>query len=189
MTLRLMCDSDNLNDLIGTPVIATYADLVQQNSVYTDLLHRFPDSELIFGLRGEADPLGLASWVDYENSDYTPAQLRNIVAGMNDRKVPYPTVYSDLSNVPAVKDACDGLSYFHWIAWWGHIQVPAYPDAVVQFASAGSLGAHLDLSLISNDKWMPGYETPPWLAGITDTLGQQIDALRQTENSIRHHLQ
>jgi hypothetical protein len=183
-----MCDSDTLADLIGTPVIATYADLITSAALRETLENEFPDSRIIYGARGAGDPGGIASWVDYENGDYTQAQLRSEVAGLNDNHADYPTVYSDLSNVPAVKDACDGLTYYHWIAWWGHIDVPAYPDAAIQFASAGTLGAHLDLSLIRDDNWNPGPQNAPWLAPVVTALRTTISDLNQVTASLAHHV-
>lgn len=189
MTIRLMCDSDNLSDLIDTPLIATYADLIRDNSDYADLESRFPESRLLFIDRAEGDPLGIASIADFESGTFTPAQLRSWLAASHDLHKPYPTIYSDLDNVPAVKAAVGDLAYWHWIAWYGHVVVPAYPYAVVQAFNGAATGLHLDLSVVHNDAWHPTGATAGWLSPVISELNQAGSKLTTAIGSLMHHNQ
>lgn len=170
MPIRLMCDSDSLADLIDTPLIATYADLLPTTAAVAQLQDRFPASKILLIDRAEGDPTGLASIVDYESGAVTGTQLRNRISQMHDAQVPYPTVYCDLANVGAVRSLLEGLTYWHWIAWYGHVVVPDWPAAAVQAFNAAATGQHVDLSVVHNDEWNPTSENGAWVHQVQQDL-------------------
>lgn len=189
MPIRLMCDSDSLSDLIDTPLIATYADLIRDTNDYADLESRFPASKLLFIDRAEGDPMGIASIADFESGAMTATQLRSWVATKDSQGTPYVTVYSDLDNVPAVKAALGDLDYWHWIAWYGHVVVPQYPVAAVQAFNAAATGLHLDLSVIHADGWNPTGANTGWLSPVIAELNRAGTSLTTAIGSLMHHNQ
>lgn len=189
MTIRLMCDSDDLGSLIDTPLIATYADLIRDTNDYADLEARFPQSKLLFIDRAEGDPLGIATIADFESGAFTPGQLRTWVATKESQAKPYITVYSDLDNVPVVKSLLGDAAYWHWIAWYGHIVVPDYPDATVQGFNSAATGLHLDLSVVHSRAWNPAMSNRGWLNPVIDTLNHAGGDLTTAIASLMHHNQ
>ena len=160
--IRLACDSDNLNDLIATPLIFTYADLVRDRGHLSALRARFPGSTLKLIDRGLGDPAGTAEAVqavDVEGGANAPMQAAEKMLALVKEGRQFVTGYANRSTMPLLIEACHevGLTEMEWWKWIatldGTMRVSDYPNAMVQFASAQMVGLHADLSVI----WHPQY--------------------------------
>lgn len=155
MTIRLAVDSDDLSALIPAPIIQTYSDLIPDFAALSVLRDRFKGSQVILIDRGLGDPTNTATTADFERGALTIAQARTLLTTWHEQRRPYITAYCDYDNLPALRDATDGLQRWQWTAYWGHLQVPGEPTQMIQFASSGFLDAHVDLSLVYDDAWWP----------------------------------
>lgn len=160
--IRLACDSDQLDALIPTPLIFTYADLVRDRGHLHALRARFPGSTLKLIDRGLGDPAATAEAVqavDEEpgaNSiDVAAEKLLQLVKEGRQ----YVTGYADRNDMPKLVAATQrlGLTEMEWWKWYatldGTMRVEPDPVAMVQFASSSMVGLHVDMSVI----WHSGY--------------------------------
>lgn len=160
--IRLACDSDNLSDLIATPLIFTYADLVRDRGHLHALRARFPGSTLKLIDRGLGDPSNTAEAVqavDVEGGANAPLQAAQKMLSLVKAGRQFVTGYANRSTMPLLIEATHevGLSEQEWWKWYatldGTMRVEPDPEAMVQFASAQMVGLHVDLSVI----WHPLY--------------------------------
>lgn len=160
--IRLACDSDNLNDLIATPLIFTYADLVRDRGHLSALRARFPGSTLKLIDRGLGDPAGTAEAVqavDVEGGANAPLEAARKMLALVKEGRQFVTGYANRSTMPLLIEATHevGLTELEWWKWYatldGTMRVSEHPDAMVQFASAAMVGLHVDLSVV----WHPRY--------------------------------
>lgn len=150
---RLMCDSENLAALLPTPVIATYSDLITSEAMRDDLQGHFPNSDIVLGDRGLGDPTGRSSWADCERWAMTPDDLPAWHDRQQAADVADLTVYASYNRYARVDAVMAGRDFYRWVAFWGHLEVPRYPWAIIQFADSGMIGADVDLSYIANPQW------------------------------------
>jgi len=160
--IRLACDSDQLDALIHTPLIFTYADLIRDRGHLHALRARFPGSTLKLIDRGLGDPSDTAEavqLVDVEEGANTPHEAAQKMLALVKAGRQYVTGYANRSTMPALIQATldVGLTEMEWWKWYatldGTMRVQPHPDAMVQFASAQMVGLHVDLSVI----WHAGY--------------------------------
>lgn len=156
MTWRLMCDSDDPGSLLPTDVAATYSDLFTSHKQVADLVESLPGTKIIFGDRGAGDPLGIASWLDSERGTLAAPDLPGKIRGMHDRGVRYVTVYHSMEAAARIEEHLSGLSYYQWVAWWGHLAGARPLHVARQFLPSNAIDVHVDLSVIHNDTWHPG---------------------------------
>lgn len=162
--LRLACDSDNLADLLHTPFIFTYADLVRSPGALHALRARFPGSCLKLIDRGLGDPAGVASAirvVDDETGANNAQQSAEKMLQWVTEGRPFVTGYANRSNIDALFGAARAIGladheWFRWIATLdGTMRIAAHPYAMVQFIDAETSGLHVDFSVVWNDLYHP----------------------------------
>lgn len=160
--IRLACDSDQLDALIPTPLIFTYADLVRDRAHLHALRARFPGSVLKLIDRGLGDPADTAEAVqavDVETGANTPQEAARKMLNLVKAGRQFVTGYANRSTMPALIEATHavGLTEMEWWKWYatldGTMRVEPDPTAMVQFASAQMVGLHVDMSVI----WHPHY--------------------------------
>jgi hypothetical protein len=98
--------------------------------------------------------------LDVESGDATPSQAPGWIRARHAAGVNYVTIYCNRSTLAAVDKACQGLSYYRWIATLdGTLHIPGFTPletpAAVQFANSRMAGANVDVSLVWEDKWHP----------------------------------
>ena len=157
---RLACDSDNLADLVPTPIILTYADLFGTRAELDALRDRFPTSTIKLIDRGLGDPAAVASAIsvsDTEPRARTVADTVNLIRQWIHEGRDFPTAYADRSIMPLIINALAGVT--GWWKWWatldGTMRIPDHPDDMCQFAGANLTGGNYDLTVIYNDAWHP----------------------------------
>ena len=157
---RLACDSDNLNALVPTPVIFTYADLIPTRSALDALRDRFTTSLIKLIDRGLGDPAAVATAISVSDTEPGARTIAQTVALMRlwiSEGRAYPTAYADRSTMPMIISMLSGVH--GWWKWWatldGTMRIPSDPSAMVQFANANMTGGNYDLSIIYNDNWHP----------------------------------
>lgn len=144
--MRLMADSDNLDDIPDQfPLIAYYGD-GEPGSATGLQLARFHNATWVsitrkYGVQAKV--------IDVETGAATPADAaRQISKGLSD------TVYCAASNLVNVEKACQGLTFHRWVADWGSNSL--WPGSVAtQFASPtqGNVPGHYDLSYVVDNGW------------------------------------
>lgn len=160
MAIRVMLDSDIIDDLTGhVEWLATYSDLVHDETAFAELKARFPNSDIILIDRGLGDPTDRASVIDIETGAHTIDDLPGWVERKKAKGVRYLTGYCDRSNLPGVL-AIVRHGLWHWVATLDgttfiHGWNPLHGPAVVQILGADKLDVHADLSLIMEDGWHP----------------------------------
>lgn len=150
----LMLDSDQpavlLEPRFANLRIATYADLVTPEIIAA----AGPRLKVID--RGSGDPHGLATIADIERGVLSAAEGVAKVKQWLEERRPQPTVYHNRAQWEEVNRAADGLNYAHWVATLDGTLVPSgFYMAAVQFAGAGTLGFHADMSIVWEDSWHP----------------------------------
>jgi hypothetical protein len=98
--------------------------------------------------------------LDVERGDATPDHAPGWIQARQAAGVKYVTVYCDRTTLPAVIKACNGLTYWHWVATLdgtAHIGGwhPGLGPAAVQILPARALGFNADLSVVWADRWHP----------------------------------
>lgn len=170
--VRFAVDSDNLDMLFPADFVRTYADLVDAAGLAA-LRARFPDSVIELIDRGLGDPTGTATIYDVEHGALTVAEAANRVRAAHEAGHQWQTVYSDQANLDAIMRACEGLSYWHWIAAWGQLIVPTHRSAQIQFACAEMIAFHADLTIV----WDPAYRPAPGTAALLARAAQAAESL------------
>jgi hypothetical protein len=170
--VRFAVDSDNLDMLFPADFVRTYADLVDQAGL-ASLRARFPDSVIELIDRGLGDPTGTANIYDVEPGALSPAQAADRVRAGHAAGQRWQLVYSDQADLDAVMQACERLTYWHWIAAFGQLIVPTHRSAQIQFASAEMLAFHADLSIV----WDPAYRPAPGTAALLARATQAAESL------------
>jgi hypothetical protein len=166
----MMCDSDQPSALLPTPVRATYADLFTSHDQLIEERARHAGSTLILGNRGLGDPLGVATWADYERGALTRESLRRAVEEMHADLRGFVTVYHSADRATEVVHTLDGLTYWQWVAGWGNLDLRGSGHAVHQFLPYTALNVRCDLSVIRSPAWHPAPSTSPALALVHDRL-------------------
>lgn len=161
MPIRVMLDSDVLNDLTDhSELLATYSDLIPNETALTALQQKYPDATIILIERGLGDPTGKSSVIDIETGAATPADGPIWYDKQHKAGIKYLTVYVNRSNLAAVDAAMGSRVFYRWIATLdGTLAIPGFDPlhapAAVQILPASKIGVHADLSLVLQDKWHP----------------------------------
>lgn len=184
MTWRLMNDSDDPSALLPTDVAATYSDLFTKHTQVIDLVEHLAGTKVIFGDRGEGDPLGIASWLDSERGALTIPELLINVRNMRERGVKYLTVYHSADNTQEIEERLAGVSYYQWVAWWGHLAQGRLHHVARQFLPAASLDIHVDLSVVHDDRWHPTLQGRALATLATDRLQRGRDLIAEAAAAI-----
>ena len=157
MTIRLACDSDQLDALLPTPLVFTYADLIPDQAALAALRARLQGSEVALIDRGLGDPLGRANVIDVERGTFAVSQVRGWFAAKRRAGVRFLTAYASRDTWAAI-DATAALPSGAW-RWYatldGTMRIPGHEHTMVQFAPAAVVGAHCDLSVVWNDAYRP----------------------------------
>ena len=160
--IRLACDSDQLDALIPTPLIFTYADLVRDRGHLHALRARFPGSTLKLIDRGLGDPSNTAEAVqaiDVEAGANGIAEGAAKIKTLITEGRQFVTGYANRTDMPKLIAATQaiGITEMEWWKWYatldGTMRVEPDPSAMVQFASSAMVGLHVDMSVI----WHAGY--------------------------------
>lgn len=152
--IRLACDSDRLSSLVETNVVLTYSDLVPGTAALRELEHRFPLSEVGLIDRGLGDPTGAATIADVETGTLSPAKAAEWLVIKRAQGWSNITLYGSQGTLPAMEQLAGPHGWWRWFARWNSVlQVPAHPDAMVQFDNDPA--EHLDWTLIRNPHWHP----------------------------------
>ena len=151
--VRFAVDSDDLSQLFPADFVRTYSDLIRNTGDLAALRARFPDSVVELIDRGLGDPTGAATIANIEPGALTAAEGADRIRAWHAEGRPDLIAYCDQALIANVVAACRDLSYWHWIAAWGQLVIAGHPSAQVQFANAGMLGLHADLTII----WNPAY--------------------------------
>ena len=69
-----------------------------------------------------------------------------------------PVLYTSVSNLPALRTACDGLTFDTWAAHWDGNTTPVPGCFAKQYADPKTSGGDYDLTMVYDDTW--GKETP-----------------------------
>lgn len=115
---------------------------------------RFPNAVkvriAVFATTNDGDVL------DCENGDATPTKCPGWITMRQAAGVPVPTIYCNLSTMPVVQAACQGLTYNLWIADWTGKSHLVQGSVATQYAADGTY----DLSLLS-EGWPDVANVPP----------------------------
>lgn len=85
--------------------------------------------------------------LDCETGDATPEQCPDWIKMRKMAGIAVPTIYCNASTMPAVQQACQGLTYNLWIADWTGVP-HLYPGSVAtQYADPPLSGGNYDVSL------------------------------------------
>lgn len=157
--IRFACDSDSIADLVPTPLIFTYADLIGSAIEYTALTARFPRSVIKLIDRGLGDPAGLAAtvMVDVEQGALTAAQAAGQIRRYLAEGRQFVTGYANRSTMPSLEaELADVAGWWRWYATLdGTMRISTRPHAMVQFAGAQITGGRFDLSVVWNGAYHP----------------------------------
>lgn len=106
----------------------------------------------------------LASVVDVERGAFSPSQARLFVRQRNAFRPDTATVYVDEASLNDVLNACAGINYWIWLAWY-IMRPPTAADVagIVARLRPGvrlaawqyTTGQHYDLSAVINPDWHP----------------------------------
>lgn len=187
MTWRLMCDSDEPDALVPTDVAATYADLFTHHHQAEGLQARLPRTQLVFIDRALGDPLGLATVADYESHAVGGHDLRAKLERWHTEHRQFVTVYHDEADTEKVMELVGGVSFYQWVAWYGHLITTPKRHAVQQFVSNTTLDLHLDLSVIHDPGWHPDPHRGEWLHNAHHGLRQVIADLSDVAAVLNRH--
>jgi hypothetical protein len=154
--MRLMYDSITASDIPGTSTMV--AGYVDGGFKWSDAdWARFPDKVKVriaaLATTDDGDVL------DVENGDATPAQAPGWVARRRAATGTEKTVYCNLSNVQAIRDAfaADGVPMpLLWLAHYGAPPALVPGFIALQYANPDLTGGHYDASVVA-DLW-PGVD-------------------------------
>lgn len=158
---HIMFDSDDLavfdNIYIAGATIATYADIL--TPAFLDA-HK---GNLRVIDRGHGDPLNVATIADVEDGALTPEQAAAKIKVWQADGRHGCTTYSDRSDLPAVEEACKGLSYYKWVATLDNTTLLVGQTTATQVFTATALGFHADMSIVWDENWFiyPAAAPPP----------------------------
>lgn len=128
--------------------VATYADLVTPA-----IVAKFGRRLAVID-RGHGDPMNLAHIADVERGVLTVEQGAEKIRQWTAEHRPWPTVYVNRSNRPAMKAALGTLDPFWWVATLdGTMNVDDSYTALVQFAGEATIGLHVDISIVYHTGW------------------------------------
>jgi hypothetical protein len=102
--------------------------------------------------------------LDVELGDATPAQAPAWIRMRQAAGIVQPTIYCAAFAVDQVRQACQGLLFWLWVADWTGQPHPVSYAAAVQYANSATSGGHYDLSIVYADAW-PGPHTVPTPGG------------------------
>jgi len=139
--VRFAVDSDDLSQLFPADFVRTYSDLIRNTGDLAALRARFPDSVVELIDRGLGDPTGAATIANIEPGALTAAEGADRIRAWHAEGRPDLIAY------------CDQALIANVVAAWGQLVIAGHPSAQVQFANAGMLGLHADLTII----WNPAY--------------------------------
>jgi hypothetical protein len=144
--MRLMYDSTTASAIpANAEIVAGYVDGRYAWSQAD--WNRFPNAQkvriAVFPWTNDGEVL------DCEPGDATPAECAAWIKMRQASGVQVPTIYCSASDLPAVRAACEGLTYDVWLA--DPTGVPHNSHAATQYAWTNT-GGHYDLSLCA-DYW------------------------------------
>lgn len=184
----LLWDTDQPTKLTGGFAngcrVATYADLLTPT-----LAHLFAGRLVVID-RGLGDPMNLADVADIEPGALTVDEGAAKIRQWVHENRPFPTAYHNRDIWAAVDAALTGVAFWNWVATLDGTLLPdGRHPAAVQFAGAGAVGEHADLSIVWDDQWHPLPSAN--LAGLQAklkadimTVDQALGVLDNTVNSM-----
>jgi hypothetical protein len=98
--------------------------------------------------------VGLAGILDVERFARRPADAPGWFDAQHEAGLRDLTVYASADKMSEVERHMGDRPWWRFYAYWqAGLWVPGHTDAMIQFASGAQLGAHVDLSLVHNDRW------------------------------------
>jgi hypothetical protein len=107
--------------------------------------------------------------LDVELGDAIPAEAPGWIRMRQASGLVQPTIYCANSAVATIRQLCDGLLYWLWVADWTGEPHPLSYAAAVQYADSRQLGQHYDMSIVYSETW-PHPHTPPVTGGVVMDL-------------------
>lgn len=123
-----------------------------------------------------------ADVLDVENGDATPADCNAWIHARQNAGYWAPTIYCEASAVPAVRQACAGLTYALWVAHYTGTPHQEPSAVATQYADPATSGGHYDLSLVADDGWP--YRTDP--TGDNELTNDQANQLTDIWNRTKN---
>ena len=126
-------------------VVAGYID--GDYAWHRDDWNRVPDAiKVLITVSGSLK----ANVADVENGDMTPEQASEWIHNKHSRGMHDCTVYCNRSTLDSVRKACEGRTYYVWVADWTGSPHPVDGTVATQYRNEDAF----DLSRVYSQKWL-----------------------------------
>lgn len=143
-------------DALNPSRIPLQAEMVMGYDAWTDQdWARFTKATKV-RIAQHRDHVGMQySVLDVERWDASISEARPWILQQQQIGAPFNTIYIQESNLEELQDACLGLHYYIWLAWWTGNPRTHVPGTIgTQYAGNVAGGAY-DVSAIYDSSWHP----------------------------------